>query len=139
MTGLRARIIPRVGDLNAAAWDACFPGEAENHAYYSACESAALSGTEIVTSAVCVERDGEVIAAAPFFLLDYRLDMPLQGRLRALGDLLFRHLPGLVSLRVLCVGSPYAERCHVGLRPGLDPQTQALARRALREDRKSVV
>jgi len=133
MTGLRARICPRVGDLDAAAWDACLPGEAENHAYYAACEAAALDGTEIVTSAVCVEQDGEVVAVAPFFLLDYRLDTPLQGRLRALGDQLFRRMPGLVSLRVLCIGSPYAERCHVGLRPRLDPQTQTLVRRALRD------
>lgn len=138
MSRLRARIVARVGEIDAVAWDACLPGEAENHAYYAACEAAALkSGTELVTCAVCVEREGdgdsEVVAVAPFFLLDYRLDTPLQGRLRTLGDYLFRHMPGLVCLRVLCVGSPYAERCHVGLRPGLDTQTQRLARRALRD------
>lgn len=134
MTALRAHIAGRVAEIDATAWDACFPGEAENHAYYSACETAALaSGAELVTSAASVERDGETIAVAPFFLIDYRLDTPLQGPLRALGDYLFRHARRLVSLRVLCIGSPYAERCHVGLSPQLDEQARHQARLALRE------
>lgn len=131
MNGVHATIRAHVGEIDGAAWDSCLPGEAENHAYYAACEGAALGGTEIVTRAVSVERDGKVVAVAPFFLLDYRMDTPLQGPLRALGDWLFRRMPGLVSLRVLCIGSPYAERCHVGLLPGLDAATQALAREAL--------
>ncbi|AOO79477.1 GNAT family N-acetyltransferase [Bosea vaviloviae] len=134
MTALRAHIARRVAEIDATAWDACFPGEVENHAYYTACETAALvSGAELVTSAASVERDGETIAVAPFFLIDYRLDTPLQGPLRALGDYLFRHARKLVSLRVLCIGSPYAERCHVGLSPQLDEQARQQARLALRE------
>jgi hypothetical protein len=134
MTALRAHIARRVAEIDATAWDGCFPGEAENHAYYSACETAALaSGAELVTSAASVERAGETIAVAPFFLIDYRLDTPLQGPLRALGDYLFRHARRLVSLRVLCIGSPYAERCHIGLSPELDAQARQQARLALRE------
>ncbi|SFI98945.1 Predicted N-acyltransferase [Bosea sp. OK403] len=134
MNTLRTHIASRVAEIRADAWDACFPGEAENHAYYTACENAALaSGAELVTSAASVERDGETIAVAPFFLIDYRLDTPLQGPLRALGDYLFRHAPRLVALRVLCIGSPYAERCHIGLSPELDAQARQQARLALRE------
>ncbi|WNJ91122.1 GNAT family N-acetyltransferase [Bosea sp. 685] len=134
MTTLRTHIASRVAEISADAWDACFPGEAENHAYYTACETAALaSGAELVTSAASIERDGETIAVAPFFLIDYRLDTPLQGPLRALGDYLFRHARKLVSLRVLCIGSPYAERCHIGLSPELDAQARQQARLTLRE------
>jgi hypothetical protein len=134
MSALQTYIVGRVAEIDEGAWDACFPSEAERHAYYAACEKAVLaSGTEPVTSAACVERDGAIIAVAPFFLIDYRLDTPLQGHWRALGDTLFRHAPRLVSLRVLCVGSPYAERCHLGLLPDLDPPARLVALLALRD------
>jgi len=118
---VRARILAGVADIVPAAWDACLPGEAECHAYYSACDRvAAETGIGLRMAAACAEVDGEVVAVAPFFRLNYRLDTPLQGKLRSFGDALFRHLPGLVTLKVLCIGSPYAERCHLGFSPKLD-------------------
>lgn len=121
-----------VAEIDAHAWDDCLPGEAESHAYYSACDAvAAESGVGLRMAAACVEEDGEVVALVPFFRLNYRLDTPLQGRLRAAGDALFRHAPGLVTLKVLCVGSPYAERCHLGFSPKLDAAGRRAAFQAL--------
>ncbi|CAH1660635.1 GNAT family N-acetyltransferase [Chelatococcus asaccharovorans] len=103
------------------AWDACLPGEVEDHAYYRACEeAAAASGIGLRMAAIVVEQSEEVVAVAPLFRLNYRLDMPLQGRLRRLGEALFRRLPGVLTLQTLCVGSPYSERCHLGFSPRLD-------------------
>lgn len=126
MSAPAARIVGSVAAIDPAAWDACLPGEAECHAYYSACEAAAASsGIGLRMAAIVVETQGEVVGVAPFFRLDYRLDTPLQGRLRGLGDALFRHLPGLVVLKALCVGSPYGERCHLGFSPRLDAAGRA--------------
>jgi predicted N-acyltransferase len=134
MSALRSRVAASVAEIDAAAWDACFPGEAENHAYYLACEAAARqAGSGVAMRAACVEDATGVIAVAPFFMLDYRLDTPLQGRLRAFGDFLFARAPGLVSLKVLCAGSPYAERCHVGLKPGLGAEPRLMACKALHD------
>ena len=128
MSAFTARIVASVADVDAAAWDACLPGEAECHAYYVACETAAAaSGIGLRAAAITVEADGAVVAVVPFFRLNYRLDTPLQGRLRSLGDALFRHLPGLVTLKAICVGSPYAERCHLGFAPQLDAAGRAAA------------
>jgi len=132
MNALSARTVDSVAAVEAAAWDACLPGEAECHAYYSACEAAAsASGVGLRMAAAIVEERSRVVAVAPLFRLSYRLDTPLQGRLRGLGEALFRRLPGLLTLKALCVGSPYAERCHLGFSPGLDAAGRAEALRLL--------
>ena len=134
MTPFSARIVASVAEVDATAWDACLPGEAECHAYYVACETAAAaSGIGLRMAAIVVEAEGEVVAVVPFFRLNYRLDTPLQGRMRSLGDALFRHLPGLVTLKALCVGSPYAERCHLGFAATLDAPGRAAAFACLAE------
>ncbi len=134
MNPFSAQIVASVAEVDAAAWDACLPGEAECHAYYVACEAAAsVSGIGLRMAAIVVEAEGEIVAVAPFFRLNYRLDTPLQGRMRSLGDALFRHLPGLVTLKALCVGSPYAERCHLGFAASLDAAGRAAAFACLAE------
>lgn len=132
MTMVQGRILTGIAEIAPAAWDACLPGEAECHAYYSACDAiAAESGIGLRMAAASVEAGGEIVAVAPFFRLNYRLDTPLQGKLRSFGDALFRHMPGLVTLKVLCVGSPYAERCHLGFSPKLDAAGRLAAFQAL--------
>lgn len=124
--------VSSIAGIDARAWDACLPGEAESHAYYRACDAvAAESGVGLRLAAACVEAGGEIVALVPFFRLDYRLDTPLQGRLRAAADVLFRYAPGLVTLKALCVGSPYAERCHLGFSPKLDTAGRSAAFQAL--------
>lgn len=128
MSTLTARIVDSVTEVDAAAWDGCLPGEAECHAYYSACEAAAASsGVGLRMAAIVIERQREVVAVAPLFRLSYRLDTPLQGSLRGLGDALFRRLPRLLTLKALCVGSPYGERCHLGFSPRVDAAGRAAA------------
>ena len=129
MTGLSACIAARVADLDAASWDACFAGEAEGHAYYAACEAAAKARpAAIATAAACVSDAQGIVAVAPLFVLTYRLDTSLQGRVRAIAARFGALLP---ALKVLGVGSPYGERCHVGLAPRLDANGRREACRAL--------
>lgn len=132
MNGIEGRILADIADIASAAWDACLPGEAECHAYYRACDAvAAESGVGLRMAAACAEDGGEVVALAPFFRLNYRLDTPLQGRLRTVGDALFRRVPRLVTVKALCIGSPYAERCHLGFSPKLDAAGRRAAFQAL--------
>ncbi|MDB5531696.1 MAG: hypothetical protein JWO28_11, partial [Hyphomicrobiales bacterium] len=49
------------------------------------------------------------------------LDTPLQGWSRPLADWLSARFPGFMSMKLLGVGSAYAEQCHVGARPDLSP------------------
>lgn len=132
MTGFIGRCAASVGEIDANVWEAFLPDEAEGHAYYRACDEAAAASGVGFRSAAAVVEDGQGIAAmAPFFRLDYRLDTPLQGRLRRIADGVLSRFPNLVTLKAICVGSPYAERCHIGFAPRLDGAARQEAARAM--------
>lgn len=105
-------IMSGVSAIPRAAWDALLPGEAESWDYYAACETSPPQ--EFSLSAVGVSRNGVLVAAAPVFRLTYRLDTPLQGAWRPVGDWLYRTMPRLVKLPVMGLGSPLADKCHLG-------------------------
>lgn len=132
MTMFAGRVVDSIAEIAAADWDACLPGEAESHAYFSACDgAAAASGVGLRCWAVIVTDPVGVVAVAPVFPFAYRFDTPLQGRARRWAEAAFRLVPGLAALRVLCVGSPYAERCHLGFAARLDATARAGAMEAL--------
>lgn len=122
---------PGVASIPEADWTRLFPDEAEAWAYYTAIEGAPPPGFRF--EAVAVRRAGRILAAAPVFRVSYRLDTPLQGRWRPLGDWLSRTLPRLVSVPVMGLGSPLADRCHLGFDPELSLVERGRAMQALLE------
>ena len=127
--GLTARIVSGIGALSEAEWSGCYPQDAEGWPYYRACEMQAVPG--VTLAAVEVRDAAGLVAAAPLFQLSYRLDTPLQGRLRSLADIVTRRLPSLTEWRLLGVGSPYADRCHIAVRAGLTEGARDAALAAL--------
>ncbi len=122
-------VLPGVAAIPRDVWASFFPGDAEGWDYYVACE--ASPPPEFALSAITVSRRGTIIAAAPIFRLTYRLDTPLQGTWRPLGEWLHRRLPKLVNLPVMGLGSPLADRCHLGFAPELSPDERIAATRVL--------
>ena len=113
---LQGQVVAGIGSLAEADWTTCYPDQAEGWHYYHACERGAA--TAVRTAAVEV-RDGRgLVAAAPLFELTYRLDTPFQGIIKRVSDAVARRFPRLGELRLLGVGSPYADQCHIALRPG---------------------
>ncbi len=123
------RIVSGVHAFAAGEWDALFPGEAESAAYYAACEAARPKGFRM--AAAGVYRGDRLVAATPLFRIDFRLDMPLQGKLKPIGAWLTERLPRLMIWPVLGFGSPLAERCHLGFLPELTAEERTAAARAL--------
>jgi hypothetical protein len=116
-TEITARLHTTFSGIAQADWERCLPGEAEGYAYYAACESCLAVGEEpVAISASC---EGVVIGVAPLFHLDYALDTSLHGAARTLTRAVGRILPGILTQRLLGLGSPLAERCHIGFDPGL--------------------
>jgi predicted N-acyltransferase len=107
--------LDRVAYVDRAAWNGCFPDEAESHEYYTACEAAQVRGR---TGAVAVSIDDRVGAVAPVFSMQYRLDASFQNASGAFARA-GRWVMGRIQLPVVCLGSPFAERCHIGVRPDL--------------------
>ncbi len=60
-----------------------------------------------------------VLAVVPAFITDYRLATTIQGNLKVTLQPLLRNLGKLLTLRMLCLGSPLADKCHLGFAPGL--------------------
>lgn len=121
----QARIVPGIGSLPEAGWTACYPDDAEGWRYYRACESGAAPAVR--TSAVEISDGDGFMAAAPLFELSYRLDTSFQssGIFKRLSDAIARNFPRLAEWRLLGVGSPYADQCHIAVRPGLSDAQRA--------------
>lgn len=126
---LTVRALPSVTSVDRADWDRLFPGAVESWDYFRACERTAPQGFS--TSAIGAFAGDTLVAAAPMFRLDYRLDMSLQGPLRRVGDWLNRHVPRLLNVPVLGLGSPLTEECPIGMLPGLDEESRGAAFKAL--------
>jgi hypothetical protein len=118
-----------VGRIPEREWTRLFPGESEGWAYYEAVDAAPPPGFRF--EAIAVRAGSRLLAAAPVFRVTYRLDTPLQGAWRPLGDWLNRTAPRLIGLPVMGLGSPLADRCHLGFEPDLAPAERQGAMRAL--------
>ena len=100
-----------------ADWDRCFPDDPENWDFYRVCERAGPKGFSWYFAAVL--QDARPIAVVPAFGTIYRLDTTLRGPLKRLTERLFRWMPAILSLRLLALGSPVAEICHLGFAPDI--------------------
>lgn len=94
-------------------WDKLLPNDAESYRYHLAFEVGKVEGFE--TGYVAVKRSGVVICIAPYFVTDYRLDTTVQGRLKRFLNKITRYAPKLLSIKMVCVGSPVTDSCKIGL------------------------
>lgn len=110
---IRATFHSTIQEIAPAAWDRCFPGDPEAWAYYRAVERAGLPGFSWFYASV--ERAGEVVLVVPGFVTEYRLDTTIQGLWKSL----LRPLAPMLRHPLVCLGSPAADKCHLGFSPDL--------------------
>jgi len=104
-----------IGQIEPPNWNRLFHGELEDWSYYHAVERAGLPDFRY---RYFVIRDGaRLLAAAPVFLTDYRLDTTVQGGLKRATETLARAFPRLLRIPMLALGSPATKRCSVGFDP----------------------
>ncbi|MCW5748219.1 MAG: GNAT family N-acetyltransferase [Alphaproteobacteria bacterium] len=115
---IRVEVAHSAEAIGAAAWRACLPHEVEGYDYHRAVELAGIEGFELLY--VVVRDDDRVLAFAPLFVTAYRLDSTLQGFWKRVTEALARVAPALLTLRMVCLGSPAGEACAVGVAPQLD-------------------
>jgi len=120
---MRAIVAHSIGDFAREEWDRLFPGELEDWSYYRAVERSRLAGFEWLYFAV--RGNGKLLAAVPAFVTDYRLDTTLTGPLRRVTGAIARVFPRLLRQRLLSLGSPIGEFCHLGFAAGVDRAGQA--------------
>lgn len=108
-------------------WNRLFSEELEDWSYYRAVERSGLADFSWIYFGV--REGGRLRAALPGFLTDYELDTTLSGPLRRVTDAISRVFPRLLRQRMLGLGSPVAEICHLGFEPG----TSAVEQRRMLE------
>jgi hypothetical protein len=114
---LTFRSYASVSSIPRAAWERMLPGEPESWDFYAAVESVPPPG---FTLGAIAALDGErFVAAAPLFRVAYRVDTPLQGRLRQFTDWVHARAPRLVEFPVIGIGSPMSDNCSLGFAPEL--------------------
>jgi hypothetical protein len=109
-----------IRDLDRADAVALFGDAVEGASYLEACEKTEV-GSELGTGLIAVYKGTSVVAAAPVFQMEYRLDMALPKRFRAIGDSLYKIAPRLVSMPALGLGTRTSEECPLGFAPSLTP------------------
>ena len=113
-----------VADIPRADWERLLPGEPENWDFYSAAGTVPPPGFKL--GAIAAYAGGEIVAAAPLFRTRYRVDTPLQGRLRQVSDWIYGRWPRLLSFLVIGIGSPMSDNCALGFASGLSEGDCAL-------------
>jgi len=106
-----------IASIPRTAWERMLPGEPESWAFYAAVEGVPPQGFKL--GAIAAFAGDTIVAAAPLFRVAYRIDTPLQGRLRQLGDWVHARWPRLVSIPVIGIGSPMSDNCALGFAPEL--------------------
>jgi len=109
---VEVRVASTIEPFDPDAWNQLFPGELEDHAYYHAVERSGFDHFEWIYFGVY--RGEALRAAVPAFITDYELDTTLRGPLRRVTDAIARVFPRLLHQRLLSLGSPVGEVCHLG-------------------------
>lgn len=116
---LDVRVINSLTAVGRDHWAAVFPGEIEDYDYLIAIERSGLQG--FLWRYVLAFEGDELVAAAPAFLTDYPLQTTLTGGSRRVAEVLGRVFPGLLTLRLACIGSPCTETALIGISPSVEP------------------
>jgi hypothetical protein len=126
---LRVRHVASLAAIASNDWNRLFPGRAEDWGYFRACELARPQGFS--TSAIAAYAGEELVAAAPLFRTEYRLDMSLDGPLQRPVAWIYHRAPKLVAAPMLGVGSPLTEECPIGFAPGMTLEARTATLQAL--------
>jgi len=117
------RVVETLAGVERAQWSALFPGEIEDYDYLTAIERSGLPGFR--WRYVLAYEGADLVAAAPAFLTHYPLETTLTGTGRRVAEALRRLVPGLLTLRLACIGSPCVEKALIGVSPAAQPARRA--------------
>ncbi|HMM57150.1 MAG TPA: GNAT family N-acetyltransferase [Rudaea sp.] len=120
---MEAVVVDSIEAFGREEWNRLFPDELEDWSYYRAVEKSGLPDFSWLYFGVRDEA-GLLRVAVPAFVTVYRLDTTLTGALKRFADWVTRHFPRLLRQKMLSLGSPVSEICHLGFAPGVPADEQ---------------
>ena len=124
-----ARVVSSITEVGRDPWEACFGGALEAYDYLQAVEEAGLPGFE--HRYAIAEEGGRILAVAPGFFTDYRLETTLGALGRRIVGVTRRLAPRAFTVRMACLGSPCTEDVRLGFANGLRPERRPAILRSL--------
>jgi hypothetical protein len=121
--GLRATLHASIQAIPREVWESMLAGDPESYDFYRAVEPTPPPGFTL--AAISVSEAERILAVAPIFYVNYRLDTPLQGGLRRVTEWVNERLPQLLRLSVIGIGSPLSDNCTIGFSRQLGPGDRA--------------
>lgn len=100
-----------VTDGDEANWQRLLPNCLEGYRYHLAFDLGHVAGFK--TGYISLSKDGDVVCIAPIFITDYALDTTVQGTIKTFTRSISKWLPRLMTLRLLCVGSPVTDSAQI--------------------------
>jgi predicted N-acyltransferase len=92
-------------------WQRLLPNSLEGYRYHLAFEISKVKGFKV--GYISLSRGGAVVCIAPIFITDYVLDTTVQGPMKSFTQQLVKWLPNLMTVRLLCVGSPVTDSAQI--------------------------
>ncbi len=115
---MHVSVATSIDAFGCVEWNRLFPNELEDWSYYRAVETAQLAEFSWLYFGVSI--DDKLVAVVPGFVTDYQLDTTLRGVPRKISDAIQRVFPRFLKQRMIALGSPVSEVCHLGFDPSLD-------------------
>ena len=100
-------------EIDKSVWDRLLNNEVESFEYLLAFEQSATPGFRL--RYIAIKNNLEIVCVLPYFITDYALDTTVQGKLKRVLAKISQFFPNLLSLKLLCVGSPVTDSCKIGL------------------------
>jgi predicted N-acyltransferase len=113
-----------ISEITERDWNSLFVGQSEDWAYFLACEKA--NSKHFRFSALAAYSGQKLIAAAPVFKLDFRIDTALGERAQKLSSYVMSIAPQLVKLPILGMGHPMTEECPIGFASDLSDAKKSI-------------
>ena len=104
---IRVKVARKVEEIPRGEWDSVFPPCLENYAFFKSIDESAFDQFSFYY--IIVYEDGIPVGATSCFLMEFPLDMIVQGPLKGLLDGIKKLLPGIFAPKVLMCGMPMAQ------------------------------
>lgn len=108
----KTRVVKKISEILEDDWKKVYPDVPENYGFFKNLDEADLSQFDM--HYIIIYDKKIPVAATPFFLLDYSLDMSISGPIRRLTNSVKKHLPNVFSIKAVVCGFPMGEG-HIGI------------------------
>lgn len=103
----KTKVFRSISEVSVSDWESIYPEAIEGYAFFKTIEE---SGLEQFSFLYCLVYDGDaLVGVAPFFLMDFNIDMAVQGFLLRISKAIKRVLPKALTMKTLFCGLPMGQ------------------------------